>query len=136
MKKYNVEIIETLSRVVEQEANSYEDAEDLVEQKYKNDEIELDYNDLEETNYKRYPYPKLKESFELSIEFDKECNDIYISLEGSSGARYDCKNIEDLKRNINEYLDNYIELEQENEEENGLIKLDLPNIKSEEEMER
>ena len=113
MKKYSVEVIETLSRVVEQEAETYENAQDLVEEKYRNDEIELDYNDLEETNYKRYPYPKLKESFDLSIEFDKGCNDVYISLEGSSGARYDCKNIEDLKRNINDYLDNYIELEKE-----------------------
>jgi len=113
MAIYNVEIIETLSKVVEQEAENYEDAQDIVEEKYKNDEIELDYNDLEETNYKRYPYPKIKDSFDLSIEFDKECNDMYISLEGSSGARYDCKNIEDLKRNINEYLDTYIELEKE-----------------------
>ena len=136
MAIYNVEIVETLSKVVEQEADNYEDAQDLVEEKYNNDEIELDYNDLEETNYKRYPYPRLKESFDLSIDFDKECNDMYISLEGSSGARYDCKTIEDLKKNINEYLDNYIELEKSNDEDNDLIKLELTDKKTEEEMER
>mgnify|MGYP002862345115 FL=1 len=113
MKTYKVEIIETLSRVVEQDAETYEDAQDLVEEKYNNDEIELDYRHLEGTEYKSYPYQNIKDNFNLSIDFDKECNDMYISLEGSSGARYDCKNIEDLKRNINEYLDNYIELEKE-----------------------
>ena len=36
MKLYNVEVVETLSRVVEQQANSYEEAEELVSARYSN----------------------------------------------------------------------------------------------------
>ena len=58
MKLYNVEVVETLSRVVEQQANSYEEAEELVSARYSNEEIVLDYNDLDDTSYKPYPSKK------------------------------------------------------------------------------
>ncbi len=55
MKIYNVEVVETLSRVVEQKAKSYEEAEEIVSEKYDKTEIVLDWNDLEDTSYKPYP---------------------------------------------------------------------------------
>lgn len=45
MKKYKVEVTETLNRIVEQEANSYEEALDLVDERYQNEEIVLDWHD-------------------------------------------------------------------------------------------
>lgn len=39
MATYNVEVTETLSRVVEQEARNYEEAEKLVKEKYDEEEI-------------------------------------------------------------------------------------------------
>ena len=42
MKLYNVEVVETLSRVVEQQANSYDEAEDIVYDKYRNGDIVLE----------------------------------------------------------------------------------------------
>ena len=53
MALYNVEVIKKLSRVVEQEADSYEDAEELVATKYAEEEIVLDWEDLEYTKYEQ-----------------------------------------------------------------------------------
>lgn len=111
MKIYNVEVIENLSRVVSQKANSYEEAEEIVSSKYDNEEIVLDWNDLNSTNYKPYPPQIIKKSFNIEIDFDKKEGNVIIADECSSGVDYDCKSIEDLKIAINSYLDNYIELE-------------------------
>ena len=51
---------------------------------------------------------RLEEDFDLQISFDKEEQLVYIGTETSSGAKYDCKNIEDLKKAINEYIDDYV----------------------------
>lgn len=42
MSKYQVEIVETLSRVIDVEANSYEEALDKVKAKYDKSDIVLD----------------------------------------------------------------------------------------------
>lgn len=63
MAKYQVEVVETLSRVIEVEADSYEEAENKVARRYDNEEIVLDWHDLESTSYKEYPSPKLKEEY-------------------------------------------------------------------------
>ncbi|OFX73362.1 MAG: DpnD protein [Bacteroidetes bacterium GWE2_29_8] len=46
MKTFKVEIIESLSRIVEIEANTKDEAISIVNEKYKNEEIVLDYNDF------------------------------------------------------------------------------------------
>ena len=47
MALYNVEVRETLSRVVEQEADSFDDAKEMVATRYLDSEIVLDWEDLE-----------------------------------------------------------------------------------------
>ena len=54
MKKYQIQITETLQRVVEVEANSYDEAEDKVNEDYRNGDIVLDYNDYQDTEIERY----------------------------------------------------------------------------------
>lgn len=49
MKKYKVEITETLKRVIEVQAQSAKDAVELIKQKYKNQEIILSENDYVDT---------------------------------------------------------------------------------------
>lgn len=111
MKKYNVEVVETLSRVVEIEADSYEEAEAKAEKMYDNSEIILDYEDKEDVNYKPYPSQKIKESFIITVDFDKDERDVLIATETSSGAKYKCETEEDLKSAINTYIFNYIEFD-------------------------
>lgn len=111
MAKYNVEVVETLSRVVEIEADSYEDAEAIAEEKYNNSDIILDWEDKEDTNYKPYPSQKISDDFVITIDFDKRRRDVYISTENSSGASYKCETEDDLKSAISTYISNYIELE-------------------------
>lgn len=111
MKIYNVEVIETLSKVIEQKATSYEEAEELVSEKYSNEEIVLDYNNLVETAYNPYPSQELKQSFNITVDFDKKEKDLWIGNEDGSGANYKCKTRQDLENAIKRYLDNYIELE-------------------------
>lgn len=48
MKKYEVEVHEILSRIVEVEAESEEEAEEKVYEMYDNEKIVLDWHDLVE----------------------------------------------------------------------------------------
>ena len=61
MKVYQIEVEEILQNVYEIEANSLEEALDIAEEKYINQEIELDYNCLKETNFREFEDTTLKE---------------------------------------------------------------------------
>ncbi len=52
MAKYNVEIIETLSKVIEVEANSEAEANVILSQRYHDEEIILDSSDHISTEFK------------------------------------------------------------------------------------
>lgn len=54
MKKYRIEVEETLERVVEVEANSVDEAIDKVHEMYKNEEIVLDENDFMDVEFREY----------------------------------------------------------------------------------
>ena len=45
MNKYKISIKETLERIIEINADSETEAIDIVKEKYRNEEIVLDYND-------------------------------------------------------------------------------------------
>lgn len=53
-KEYEIEIQETLQKVIKVNANSLDEALDIAKQQYENEEITLDYNDLKDTNFKEY----------------------------------------------------------------------------------
>ncbi len=53
-KKYQIEIEEILQKVVEIEANSLEDAIDIVQNKYSNQNIILDYEDYKGVEFREY----------------------------------------------------------------------------------
>lgn len=110
MKLYNVEVVETLSRVVEQKANSYEDAEEIVASKYADEEIVLDWNDLDGTKYKPYPSQLLKNDFIVTFQFRKDKNELFVT-DKKGTMNYSCKNMEDLNILLNNYVENNIELE-------------------------
>ena len=110
MNKYNVEIIETLSKVVEQEANSYEEAEDLVYDKYYDTEIILDYENMEDVKFKPYPPQEVKSNFILNVIYNKEKKELFIKQD-KEVKTYKCRDILDLKQYLNGYLENNIELE-------------------------
>ena len=54
----------------------------------------------------------IKESFFLEAEYDKEDTIVFINTENSTGAEYKCENITDLKKALNTYIENYIEIEE------------------------
>lgn len=110
MKLYNVEVVETLSRVVEQKANSYEEAEDIVSARYSDEEIVLDYNDLVDTSYKPYPSQLLKNDFLVTFQFRKDKNELFVT-DKKGTMNYSCKSIEELNVLLNNYVENNIELE-------------------------
>jgi len=51
MEKFKIEVKETLSRIIEIEANSMEEAYSKVKIQYQEEEIVLDYDDLVETDF-------------------------------------------------------------------------------------
>lgn len=54
MAKFKLEITETLSRVVEVEADTYDDALEQVTEQYNNADIVLDWEDSQGTDIKEY----------------------------------------------------------------------------------
>lgn len=110
MKLYNVEVVETLSRVVEQKANSYEEAEELVSDRYDNQDIVLDYNDLEDTNYKPYPSQMIKEDFVVTFQFRKNINELFVT-DKKGTMNYSCKSKQDLENLIKTYVEDNVELD-------------------------
>lgn len=65
MKKiYSIEITETLQKQVSIQANSYEEAERKVKEKYQNNEIVLDSNDYIDTCYQCIKEEKIKKEME------------------------------------------------------------------------
>lgn len=64
MKKYTIEITETLQKQVSVEANSYEEAERKIKEQYQNNEIVLDSNDYIDTCYQCIKEEKIKKEME------------------------------------------------------------------------
>lgn len=54
MKKYKIEVEEILQDVYEIEANSLEEAIDIAEEKYRNEEIILSPEAIKETNFRSF----------------------------------------------------------------------------------
>lgn len=54
MATFKIQITETLQRVIEVEANNYDEAEDKVNEDYRNGDIVLDYNDYKSTEIERF----------------------------------------------------------------------------------
>ena len=52
MEQFEIEVEEILQRIIKVEADSKEEAIRIAKEKYKNEEIILDENDLKEVNYK------------------------------------------------------------------------------------
>lgn len=60
-KNYEIEIEETLRKVVKINANSLEEAIDIAREKYSNEEFVLDYQDYKNTDFREYRNEVLKE---------------------------------------------------------------------------
>lgn len=123
MALYNVEVIEELSRVVEQEANSYEEAKDLVEARYDNEDIVLDWNDLNDTKYKPYPSQEIVDDFEVNVVYNSKEHFIMIyNKYGEAITTDSCKTSEELVNILSDFFKDYLELaEIKSEEKNKEI---------------
>lgn len=54
MKKFQIEVEEILQNVYEVEANSLEEAINIIQEKYSNEEIILEPETLKETNFREF----------------------------------------------------------------------------------
>lgn len=102
MAKFDIEVVETLSRVIEVEANDTEEAKAIVEDMYNNEEIILDWQDLESVEYKEYPYPKFHEDFSMDIDFSQKDNKVKVKSGNLIDSELSCKNAEELKISLSE----------------------------------
>ena len=102
MAKFNVEIVETLSRVIEVDAEDIDEALFIAEEMYNNDEVELDYNDKESTDFKEYPYPRFQEDFSMDIDYSKKDNKIKVKSGDLIDSEHSCKDVEELKTALSE----------------------------------
>lgn len=53
------------------------------------------------------------DNFIIEVEYDKEEKMLYIGLEDGSGAKYPCKDIEEIKKSISFYIQNYLTISKE-----------------------
>lgn len=67
-KNYEIEIEETLRKVVKINANSLEEAIDIAREKYSNEEFVLDYQDYKNTDFREYRNEVLKKKKEKNRE--------------------------------------------------------------------
>ena len=67
-KNYEIEIEETLRKVVKINANSLEEAIDIARETYSNEEFVLDYQDYKNTVFREYRNEVLKEKKEKNRE--------------------------------------------------------------------
>ncbi len=111
MSKYNVEVIETLSRVIEINAKDFKSAVVKAEELYDNQNIILDYEDKIDTDYRPYPSQKIKSNFSLNLNYDKRKGTILISCNDGSCAKYPCRNKDDMESALKTYIDIYIDFE-------------------------
>lgn len=51
----------------------------------------------------------INDDVEIEIVYEKEEGIVYIGTPTSSGAKYECKTIEDLKKSIITYIEDYID---------------------------
>ena len=68
MDKYKIEITEYMQKIIEQEANSEEEALDIVKKEYDNGNICLDYNDLKGLDIEIYNPDKFKSKLDILLE--------------------------------------------------------------------
>jgi len=54
MKKYKIEVEEILQRVIEVEAESFEEALEIIEKKYKKEKIVLDWEDFVDVSFRKF----------------------------------------------------------------------------------
>ena len=60
-KTYKIEIEETLQRIVDIQANSLDEAIDIAQNRYSNQEYVLDYEDYKGVEYREYKDEVIKE---------------------------------------------------------------------------
>ena len=60
-KEYEIEIEETLQKVVKIKANSLNEAINIAKEKYSNEEYILDYQDYKGTEFREYKDERVKE---------------------------------------------------------------------------
>ncbi|MCI8346433.1 MAG: hypothetical protein HFJ12_00605 [Bacilli bacterium] len=102
MAKFNIEVVETLSRVVEIDADTLDDALFMAEEMYNNEEIELDYNDKVSTDYKEYPYPRFQDDFNVDLNYSKEDNKLKVKSGNIIESEHSCNNSEELLKIVSE----------------------------------
>lgn len=83
MKKYKVEITETLQRVIEVQAQSAKDAIELIRQKYKKEEIVLSENDYISTEIDLLvDYFKTFQLVQLLKEYPSKIIEVVLKIKG------------------------------------------------------
>lgn len=73
MKKYSVKVKKVLERIIEVEANSKQEAEDIIVEKYDSSEIILEYNDLKHTIVVAKKLNKIKIGTKIRIKNQFDC---------------------------------------------------------------
>jgi len=108
MKKYDIEIEEILQRVVTVEADSYEDAENIIDEKITNCEIVLDESDYKDRTIRNFVSRELDKPLEILMVFNPSEKELVIESDAGEN-KYFCRNVSDLNYSFKFYINDYLE---------------------------
>ena len=108
MKKYDIEIEEILQRVVTVDADSYEDAENIIDEKITNCEIVLDESDYKDRTIRNFVSRELDKPLEILMVFNPSEKELVIESDAGEN-KYFCRNVSDLNYSFKFYIYDYLE---------------------------
>lgn len=108
MKKYDIEIEEILQRVVTVDADSYEDAENIIDEKITNCEIVLDESDYKDRTIRNFVSRELDKPLEILMVFNPSEKELVIESDAGEN-KYFCRNVSDLNYSFKFYINDYLE---------------------------
>ena len=106
MEKFKIKIIETRSKIVEQEAKCYDEAEEIVASKYSNSDIVLGEDCIKDIDYKSDSSFKLDQDFDIKLCYDSKTHtlSVYDEYDQCITDYFDCNTIEDYRNNVKQLM--------------------------------
>lgn len=129
MNKYDIEIEEVLRKVIQNvEAKDIEEAINIVNEKYNNEDIVLDSSDFVESDIRNLYSKNLNKDMNFYIKYNSNDGILTIIHDDHKEGKYVCDSARDISRCFENYILDYIE--------DFEITSDIKNKEYEEELER
>ena len=132
-KKYQIEIEETMQKVVKIKANSLDEAMDIVQNRYSNGEYVLDYEDYKGVEFKEYKDEKVKAIVHNVESLSPEKQELFKNLLKQMSD--EANRVEDITSKDKELMSDFLfrAMKRDDEKSKESFKTENTNVNEEEE---